>query len=991
MTDTAELDEDPWAWLYAQDGDDGPAWADVVVTAVVEPVPGGNVERCRREVEAGDVVPDQIVVDDPDPGSAADWLWLLTADCEPSPGALKHLLVALDRNPDLDVVGPLLVEPRRHGPGIVIAQYGQTISSNGRLRSLVPSGELYQGQLERADALGVDAAGMLVRGDVWRELGGFNRDLPHAFRGIDFGWRATLAGHRVAVEPAAQVVVHAEPLDLGDARAAGLAVVGAHLTPGRRLLGRLRLAVMSLLASLAFLLGKDGARAAGEITGLGRWIGRRRLRRSVALTARQVSSTPQTRARARSLRPARGAGLRRGLEGAAERISEWLASFSGPTDAPSLDELTGDEFAGVRRDQPRISPLVVGLVLTVLLAAGAGRALFRAGSLQGPWLLPAPASWLTLVQEYVAPIAGQPALHTPGWTGLMGLASFVTGGQPEWLVSILVMGCVPLAWLAAFRLLNQTVASHVLAGIAAFGYALAPVLAGGLNVGSTGLVVFAVLLPVYVYRVRFWLSQEETTWRAAAGLGVWGLLLTAVFPPSWVLLVIGLVVVTLGRPVRTWLQLVLAAAAPLLLLVGPWRETLLAYPGRLLTGIEPVMAGLAPPTAWEVLLGRTAGGTPPLWLSLVVVGGLWVVGLVGALRRRGRAAAAFAVAGFASAAAVLVTRLVVQVPPGEWARPSGMELFVVAAGALILAAAWGLDDLSSDLRGANLGLRHVGTLALTVVIAGVLVLAGGWWVLAGETGLHRSGVGSIPPFVRNEQTSPTPGRTLALELRDAEVSWSLLQDDLPRLGDVERGLVASGDPEATRLAASVVTRLTSGSGDDQLLPDLMTLGVSYIWLTGGDAGHRLAISNTPGLGVGTGDRDTVWPVEGSGRAVVVTADGRVVTGNGQELPAGTELRLAEPADSRWQATAGGRELAPVPTAGFGQSFDTTGASGVLEFGLRQGPDWWAWAQLAGLALLILLAAPGLRRAGEPAGPRRVEEQRANQPESAPRRALGGER
>jgi hypothetical protein len=251
----------------------------------------------------------------------------------------------------------------------------------------------------------------------------------------------------------------------------------------------------------------------------------------------------------------------------------------------------------------------------------------------------------------------------------------------------------------------------------------------------------------------------------------------------------------------------------------------------------------------------------------------------------------------------------------------------------------------------------------------------------------------LPPFVRNAQVSDTPGRTFALEFTAEQVGWSLLQDDMPRLGDAERGLVFSGDAEATRLAGSVATRLASGTADDSLLADLRTLGVSYIWLRGGEAGHRLAISNTPGLGVGTSDGDTtVWPVPGSSRAVVVSADQRTSVGDGVDAPPGTALELAEPADPRWQVSVGGGVLSPLPTTGPGQSFAQSGAAGTVGIALLAETPWWAWAQLGGLFLLCLLAAPGIRRPGEEFGPRRVEAPAPARSEApAARRIAGADR
>ena len=986
MTD---LPEDPWAWLHTRGSSDGPQWADAEVTAIVEPRPGVEAARCVAALEAGDLTPDEIIVDDARRDQPGEWLWILPADSEPAPEALSALLVTLERRPELDVVGPLLVEPRRRGPGTLVRQFGQTVTATGRIRGLVPPGELYQGQLQTTDALATDATGMLVRGEVWRALGGFNRDLSASHRGAEFCWRARLAGHEVAVEPAAQVISHAEHVHPADARAAGLALVAAHLPRGRRLLGRLWLALTSLLAALGYLLGKDGEHALAEVAGLGRWLADRPVRRSLAAGVRGVQPAEGAPARIRQLRPRAGSGVWHFVEGVGERIAEWAGTFAGPAPSVSLDELTGDDFAARGRVEPRIPVLLVGALVTIGLAVAAGRSAFGEGVLSAQRLLPAPAGWFDLLSNYLDPVPGTAALAGPAWTGLAGLASFVTGGQPEWLVGILLLGCVPLAWLAAFRFLRQGLASATMAAIGAFGYALAPVLTGALTVGAVGVAVWTVLLPVFGYGLRAWLTDDAWLWRRAAATGLWALMLVAVAPLAWPVL-LGAMIAVVIRQRAAWAQAALIVGAPLLLLVGPWRDTLLAYPGRLLTGIEPSLVGAAAVEPWQLLLGRGTGTPPPLWISILVFGGLWLIAGAGALRRRGVAAGALATAGLATVAVLALTRPLVWVPPGEWVRPDALEWQVAVIAALVLAGAWGLDGVADDLRGANLGLRHFATLALTGLAVVVAVISAGWWVVAGEAGLQRGPVTALPPFVRNAQISDTPGRTLALDFAADQVGWTLLEDDLARFGDAERGLVFSGDRQGRDLAESVARRLAGGSGDDGLLGDLRRLGVSYIWLRGGEADHRLAISNTPGLGLGTSDGDTtVWPVPDSARAVLVGPGGREPVGDGASLATTGTLELAEPADPRWQVTVGQQRLDAADEAP-GMSLPVTTA-GVLRLALPESTTW-AWLQLGGLLVLGILAAPGIRRPREDLGPRRIAA-RAEAPQTAPtpRRAAGGAR
>jgi hypothetical protein len=100
------------------------------------------------------------------------------------------------------------------------------------------------------------------------------------------------------------------------------------------------------------------------------------------------------------------------------------------------------------------------------------------------------------------------------------------------------------------------------------------------------------------------------------------------------------------------------------------------------------------------------------------------------------------------------------------------------------------------------------------------------------------------------------------------------------------------------------------------------------------------------------------------RAVVVSGEARTPVGNDAEIAGGGTLVLAEPADPRWWVTVAGTPQQAVTGAAdehlAGQRFALSG-SGRLEFGLRPVEPWWAWVQLGGLALLLLLAAPGLRR------------------------------
>ena len=131
------------------------------------------------------------------------WWWFLTPACAPLPGALAALLGGARSSRTAGIVGPKLLDwddPRR------LVEMGQQVTRAGRRIDSPAHGEPDQGQYdERTDVLAVALPGMIVRDDVLAELQGLDPDLGEAGAGLDLGWRAQLAGHRVVVAPAARV------------------------------------------------------------------------------------------------------------------------------------------------------------------------------------------------------------------------------------------------------------------------------------------------------------------------------------------------------------------------------------------------------------------------------------------------------------------------------------------------------------------------------------------------------------------------------------------------------------------------------------------------------------------------------------------------------------------------------------------------------------------------------------------------------------------
>ena len=985
-------DEDPWAWLAENDEPALPDSRDVSVTAIVVvhdgarwlpdlldglaqqtftprrtiAVDAASTDTSRALLDAALAVGALTTVVTAEAGSFGgavtaaldvagaedDWVWLLHDDAAPAPDALAHL-VRRAVEADAAAVAPVLVTPRRRGVGSLIAEVGQTVTRGGTLISADHAGVIDQGQLESARVLGASTCGLLVSRQALDAVGGLNAELPGPVQGLDLGARLTASGGVVLTEPAAKIR-HIEASSRGLRAGADDPLVARRayamsltaLARGRRG-AALPTTLASWTRSAGLLLGKDLDGVAVERHALQAW----RASRSTRADAASRFVAAGTNDAVTPLRPTRWAMTRRAADDASARFTDWLTGFIEPESGLGIDHLTGDDFAGSAlegRRRPWAAWAVTG-VLLVVAALVSARELFVLAALHGPQLLPAPAS---LLPAYLDPVAGvEPSAGAP-WAGLGWLASWPFLGSTEVLVTVLVLGCVPLLFGLTHRFLAEACGDGRAAVVGGVLFALTPVLTGAVGrgeVGTVAVMLLAVGFATHLLRA----ARQDLSWQEAARIGLLLLGLAAMTP---LVAAVGLVT-TLVVARRAGWPLVLVVLAPLIAFVTPWAMQMREHPGRLLTGIEPLLAPTAAPPWWEILLARPAGmALPALWISACFVGVLWLLAVAGAVRRPNTAGWALAGAAASGLLAVGLTRIVVTVSPGEWVRPQASEWVLLMLGLLVVAACWGLAGLFDRAREADLGLLQLAALTVTVLAVAAGLLGGTWWVAAGSTDLGRHTVGALPPFIAKDQARGT-SRTLALEATHDGVRWAVHADDFARLADGERGLTFAGDAEARGLAASVVARMVAGTLDENVVADLQTLGVGHVWLRGDAGDLRVEISNIPGFGPGAIDGDTAtWVVPEGGRVRVISDAGE--TRAGEEIGSGDfdrTLVLAEPVDARWRVSVGGAELAPIP--GDRPTFDLGTRSGTVEVELSRGPLWWAWAQLAGLIALVLLAAP----------------------------------
>jgi len=903
-----------------------------------------------------------------------EWLWLLHDDVRIAPDALQQLLSQTARSPEADIVVPMLVRPGRRHDAPRISELGVSISHAGHRELGLEPGEIGQGQHDPAPVLGGSTCGLLMRWTLYEKVGGFDPAIPMHRDGVDLGWRATLAGSTVMTCPEARIVHRQASLrglragtlaeqrhrtEMGYDQYLGMRTVLAHHRGLGAIGVALRLTLGTLFRALGLLLGKRPEASLEELQALQDLIvsgkGTGALRRRIAL----LGATKQTRRRVARLRPHSLSGIARSAVLVWEKSQDRLRLLTTSSDM-TLDELTGDDFAGGPIRARAVWPWIAGTVAVLALVV-AGRRLIGNGVLTSTGLLPAPGTIAAAVTDYIQRPAGAAVSPAP-WEGLAAIASIV-GIFPTWAAVAALWLAVPAAGLAMASFLQPFVRSALLRWAAALAYALLPALVGGNARGQVWLAVWAVLLPLYGASLDRWPGTgtvvdrlREPAWAA--------LLLTvaaAIAPVAYVVGAVALIVVGIRRDGLG--RSIVSALLPVVVLI-PWLPSLVAYPWRLLTGPDPMLASTDTVPAWWVFLGRSAGaGLPPLWLSALAVGLLWV-GAALAIAQAG-GSWRFSSAGLGLVAlAALLSRFVVPLATGH-VRPEVTMWLVAGLGCLVVSMVSGLDQARRRLAAQSFGSGQ----AISATVAGIGIVltfaALGWYVVGGlGAPLHRGQSTALPPYIADTERSGLQSRTLIVSLAAGKVTWLLHQADHAVWGDGETGL-SPLEPQVRAAVETVVAQIAAARQDEEVASDLSALGVTYVQVRGITPEVSTALAASPGISRGGEDNGvTVFTVTSRpARVLVVTADGTQSVARAIDTATTGRLLLSEAWDPRWQVTVGGVALERTDSPDWRPAFALTGQTGDVTVRLapERWPGWIALVQLLTLLLLALFAAPAVSR------------------------------
>ncbi|MFE9807725.1 glycosyltransferase [Streptomyces sp. NPDC005548] len=924
-------------------------------------------------------------------GEPEQWLWLLHDDSAPEPDALAHLLRVVENERELGhevaVVGPKL---RGWYDRRQLLEVGVTIANSGRRWTGLDRREQDQGQHDHVHpVLSVSTAGMLVRRDVFEELGGFDRRLPLMRDDVDLCWRAQAAGHRVLVAPEA-VVRHAEaasrerrtvdcvgrtsasPHKVDKAGAAYTLLVNARTAQLPWIL--VRLVLGTLLRTVAYLVGKVPGQAVDEIRGLLGTL----LRPERIIAGRRRRGRPQVdKDELRALFPPPGATVRATVEQVAGNLvgrsdAELVtgagrhggAVESGPG-GDDGDFLEIEQFARLKRIARNPGPMVFLVLLFVSLLAC--RALLGGGALAGGALLPAPSDASELWSRYVDgwhPVGAGDTQAAPPYLALVAMLASVLLGSTGLAVTVLLVASVPLAGFAAYFASRPLVESRLLRAWASVAYAFLPAATGALAGGRIGTAVLAILLPLLARAGAAasglaHSSGARGSWRATWAYALLLTFTTAFTPIVWpIALILGLALLAVRRrELPAYGLRFLAQLGTPLLVLAPWSLTLLPFGFFKEAGLE---YGASAATALD-LLGASPGG--PGTVSGLMLFGVVLAALAALLRTERQA-------GIRTAWIVALVALVLAVLSNSstWAGPATL----VYGLALLSAAAVGADGARARVAEQSFGWRQpVAALIAFACAAGPLLIAAGWIIGGADGPVERRDPVQVPAFVAEESGTRDQARTLLLDSRSAaQVGYTLVRGSGARLGDAE---LASAGGENKKLD-KVVANLVAGSGADQA-DELGGFAVRYVLVRKGAPREvSRVLDATPGLArLSQQDGSALWRVNRQvSRAAIVPASGepQSIAAGAVEVhttvPTGAEgrvLRLADSADPGWTATLDGKPLTRTTLDGWAQGFELPSGGGRLDvtFDAPLTHTAWLWAQGALALVLVVLALPGRRR------------------------------
>jgi GT2 family glycosyltransferase len=883
----------------------------------------------------GEVLNDAITLL-PEHPELIEWVWILHDDSAPYAHALAELLRAADAHPQAAVFGAKLVDWKN--PSHVL-EIGSKITGIGTRFTGLEVGERDQGQHDDIErSLVVNSAGMLIRRDVWKSLGGFTVQLPHFRVDAEFCFRVWESGNEVLAVPRARIrhvaatarSMRKPAKEKGSTqyldRRAGMQLV---LSRTSRKLLWLRLFMMLLSAigrGVGYLLLQDLAGARDE------WraalslffspLPAQRLHEAKGEVSIPSELKPTFKEQAQHL-------LVETSNGVANTWNQVL-EFLFPNREFVSEVGRAEAFRAVLRRPGTLLTLIalsVGSFLTIPNIQGS-QLVTNAG------VIPTSANvlWTEFLSDWHAVGMGSYEAAHP-MQALLAMLSVLTSFNPEILVErLLILG----PWLAAIsmhlglRTLIKNAPTRV--WLAAL-YGFSPALLFAIGVGDIGTVLITILLPWLLNLV----VRPGITWREAGVISLINSIFIMIWPALWIVAVVIFLRFAYNNRASSQIigRLAFAVFAPIAILL-PWSFNVLLSPELWFSQFG--YSGDSVPV-WSALLGvGNFESGYPWWLNIPLI----LVGVATLIDRRHSYMHTQLWSLFAMLMAVgLLGQLLATLQPDVEFQSSLVMLSAILFGLLVISLATAASYVSLKLQRSNFGWRQL----VAIGIVGTISLIPMVSVYAANQLPIEQQLKARDPIDAETLRGFTEDirlRTLYLETGDSGAVRAWIMDGrAPLFADAE---VLEQDDEIF-LAQRVLSWLTQSSSE--LDDPLLDLGIGYIASPFGDEIESFVSSRGNLERVITARNPkllNVW------RAITVPARVNVVGSAGLELGIAQfdiqkmildvkgvvgpseevrYLKLAERSSASWNAVLGGVRL--KPQAGELQSWVIpAGANGELE-------------------------------------------------------------
>jgi GT2 family glycosyltransferase len=657
------------------------------------------------------------------------------------PTTISTLAAALVET-NAGIVGPKLVEASTPD---LLQSVGLVVDRFGEVDTTIEPGEVDQGQRDGAgDVFAVPSACLMVRSDLFAEIGGFDPAIEYSGDDVDLCWRAHLVGARVVVVPSAvarhegALWVRRPDLHLPSLAARARLRSVVTLTGAARLWWVLpQLVAVTLIEAVAGALTgrfRDAVVSLRSMFGLVPRVGALLARRRRVASLRRIPDREV--AAVQSPGSARLSGFLRSRERHVQR---------------RLDAEEGNERRW-RRTAGGARLLALGSVVVVVLLGSRG--IFSGGVPGVGQFVPLPSSPWQLASTYLSGWnragVGSSA-PTPSAIAIVALLGVVTLFHMALLHVLLVVGAYLLGALGAWRLAAVFPTPRARIAVLVV-YAALPLPSALLSAGRLGALTCYAALPWAVHLLRRiagldtrWVEldndandgvrpvpAEKRRWLVARLVLV--VAVAAAFAPMFPLLVVSVAVVlalaTLlaggyRRPAGDMVLAAVGAAVAGFVLHMPWSLSLLG------TGSHVAVSGVSPATGTGIGVRRLLEmqlGT--VHLPSLGVGVLLPVLVAPLVARSWRFAWAVRAGSLATVFGVLVVLNDRQALPFHLGEP-GVLLVPVAVGVALsagcLAAAFDADVLAGNFGWRQpLGLLSVAALGVGLV-PGLLAPIDGRW------------------------------------------------------------------------------------------------------------------------------------------------------------------------------------------------------------------------------------------------------------------------